>query len=163
MGKNLNLAVTFFFIFISNTVLSQVKIENDLSALPADMETLSKPQWVSVTGRYPSTLFEKTEVDLNSIRTTEDGNIEVWTRETYIEEQIVDASMSYRVAEARYRIDCSRNTYRVEFIHTRKADGALVRSAPIEELASMVDAPPIPKQSLLFGMQAKLACDHATH
>ncbi|WP_027799039.1 surface-adhesin E family protein [Paraburkholderia dilworthii] len=114
--------------------------------------TLKKPP-------YPLTLFEKVEIDLNSIHKTGDGGITVWNRETYVDKQIVSSTEIYRIGEARYWFDCTHKLFNIDYVHTRKIDGTLVRSRPIEVAARRNDNP-IPPNSLISS-EADLACRHA--
>jgi len=48
-----------------------------LAELPADAKQAAAPQWVKVTAPYPLFLFQKVEIDLNSIRPVDEGVITV--------------------------------------------------------------------------------------
>jgi hypothetical protein len=129
-----------------------------LSALAADPDQKDIPHWVSAIPPYPLKLFKKVEIDLNSIRETSDGGITVWERETYIDEQVVSPQESFRIAEGRYWFDCVGRAFGIEHVHTRKADGTLVRSRSIE-ITTPRSTNPIPPRSLI-STEAELACGH---
>lgn len=127
-----------------------------LASLAADPDQVKVPHWVSVNPPYALTLFKKVEIDLNSIHETGDGGITVWNRETYVDEQVVSSKETYRIGEARYWFDCARKLFNIDYVHTRKADGTLVRSRPIE-IATRKNDNPIPPRSLI-STEADLAC-----
>ena len=130
-----------------------------LATLPADPDQAKVPQWVLVSPPYPLTLSKKVEIDLNSIHKTGDGGITVWSRDTYIDEQVVSPTETYRIGEARYWFDCARKLFNIDYVHTRKGNGALVRSRLIEIATRQTDNP-IPPRSLISA-EADLACSYA--
>ncbi len=130
-----------------------------LATLPADPDQVNVPQWVLVNLTHPSALFKKVELDLNSIHKTAAGGVTVWSRDTYIDEQVVSTTETYRIGETRYRFDCARKLFNIDYVHTREGDGALVRSRPTAIATRRTDNP-IPPRSLISA-EADLACSYA--
>ena len=147
----------------ANTATSAVTPgkSDSLAKLAADPEQKVPPQWVRAVPPYPLTLFSKVEVDLASVRPGVRGGITVWNRETYMEERYVSAEESFSIGEARYWFDCKRAQFNIEYVHTRKADGKLVRSRSIAD-ATRLSEQAIPPKSLISA-EAALACGRAAN
>ena len=106
-----------------------------LSTLPADPQQTKRPQWVKAVPPYPLSLFSKAEVDLSSVRQSDNGQIIAWGRDTYVEVQQPSTDHAFQIAETQYLIDCNGGKKTFLAINTRMANGNLVRSVRMPDFA----------------------------
>jgi hypothetical protein len=152
--------ITFSIALLCLSGISQAAQSADpLSTLPADPQQTTQPQWVKAVPPYPLTLFSKAEVDLNSVKQGDNGQITAWERDTYEKPQQPSTDYVFQIGEAHYLIDCNDGKYTSLAVNTRRANGDLVRSVPMPESVQkyMADVPP----DSLISAEVTLACAQA--
>ncbi|WP_185219048.1 hypothetical protein [Paraburkholderia dinghuensis] len=153
--------ITFSIAFLWLSGISHAAQSADpLSTLPADSQQTTQPQWVKAVPPYSlEPLFSKAEVDLNSVKQGDNGQITAWERDTYEKIQQPSTDYAFQIGEAHYLIDCNDGKYTALAVNTRRTNGDLVKSVPMPEFAqkNLTDVPP----DSLISAEVTLACAQA--
>lgn len=155
------LGMTFAIALLSLSGASRAAQTADpISTLPADPHQTLQPQWVKAIPPYSlEPLFSKAEVDLHSVRQSDNGRITAWVRATYEQVQQPGTDYAFQVDEEHDLIDCNHGQYTSLSVNTRKRNGDLVRSEPMPEFGQnhLADIPP----DSLISAEMTLACAQA--
>ncbi len=140
------------------TVGQSERSQEHLSTIPADPHATTPPQWVNATPPPSLTISVKAEIDLNSVRQTDDGLIEAWERNVFDKNGEASIKYGFQVKESHYLIDCKNARYGWLGFNDRKWTGDLIKSSEVPaDHRVLGDIPP----TGMIGPEVQLACNQA--
>lgn len=116
-----------------SNINQKIQAPVSLPTLPADPHQATSPHWVTITRSGPVTLISKAEIDLNSVQQLGDGEITAWVRDIYSKDMNFIPDYSYRIGDTHWIYNCANGTTGFSHIYTRKENGDLVRSIPVDD------------------------------